>query len=87
MDVHVLPLYSQLPSKEQLKVFTPPPRGSRLIILATNVTEISSTIPGMKEPTSAVFEFIGLTETQELDTFSIAVDTSNVPGTELGSKF
>lgn len=40
----------------------------------------------MKEPTSAVFEFIGLTETQELDTFSIPADTRNVPGTELGSK-
>ena len=46
--VHVLPLYSQLPSKEQLKVFQPPPEGSRLIVLATNVAETSLTIPGVR---------------------------------------
>jgi ATP-dependent RNA helicase DHX37/DHR1 len=46
--VHVLPLYSQLPSKEQLKVFDPPPEGSRLIVLATNVAETSLTIPGIR---------------------------------------
>jgi ATP-dependent RNA helicase DHX37/DHR1 len=41
-------LYSQLPTKEQLKVFEPPPEGSRLIVLATNVAETSLTIPGIK---------------------------------------
>lgn len=46
--VHVLPLYSQLPTKEQLKVFEPVPEGSRLIVLATNVAETSLTIPGIK---------------------------------------
>ncbi|GES62889.1 DEAH-box RNA helicase [Aspergillus terreus] len=46
--VHVLPLYSQLPTKEQLKVFEEPPEGSRLIVLATNVAETSLTIPGIK---------------------------------------
>ncbi|OGM50273.1 DEAH-box RNA helicase (Dhr1) [Aspergillus bombycis] len=46
--VHVLPLYSQLPTKEQLRVFEPPPEGSRLIILATNVAETSLTIPGIR---------------------------------------
>jgi len=46
--VHVLPLYSQLPTKEQLKVFETPPEGSRLIVLATNVAETSLTIPGIK---------------------------------------
>ena len=46
--VHVLPLYSQLPTKEQMKVFEPAPEGSRLIILATNVAETSLTIPGIK---------------------------------------
>jgi len=46
--VHVLPLYSQLPSKEQLKVFQQPPEGSRLIVLATNVAETSLTIPGIR---------------------------------------
>ncbi|KAK8161272.1 P-loop containing nucleoside triphosphate hydrolase protein [Phyllosticta citrichinensis] len=46
--VHVLPLYSQLPTKQQLRVFEPPPDGSRLIFLATNVAETSLTIPGIR---------------------------------------
>ncbi|THC92000.1 hypothetical protein EYZ11_008530 [Aspergillus tanneri] len=46
--VHVLPLYSQLPTKEQLRVFETPPESSRLIVLATNVAETSLTIPGIK---------------------------------------
>ncbi|EER43979.1 RNA helicase [Histoplasma capsulatum H143] len=46
--VHVLPLYSQLPTKEQMKVFEPVPEGSRLIVLATNVAETSLTIPGIR---------------------------------------
>ncbi|KAL2118423.1 hypothetical protein VTJ04DRAFT_8083 [Mycothermus thermophilus] len=46
--MHVLPLYSLLPTKEQMKVFEPPPEGSRLVILATNVAETSLTIPGIR---------------------------------------
>ena len=46
--VHILPLYSQLPTKEQLKVFETPPEGSRVIVLATNVAETSLTIPGIR---------------------------------------
>jgi ATP-dependent RNA helicase DHX37/DHR1 len=47
-SVHVLPLYSQLPTKEQLRVFEPAPPGARLIVLATNVAETSLTIPGIR---------------------------------------
>lgn len=47
-DVHVLPLYSQLQTQDQLRVFEPPPEGSRLIVLATNVAETSITIPGIR---------------------------------------
>ena len=47
-SVHILPLYSQLPTKQQLKVFEAPPAGSRLIVLATNVAETSLTIPGIR---------------------------------------
>ncbi|KAH8771581.1 DEAH-box RNA helicase [Hyaloscypha sp. PMI_1271] len=46
--MHVLPLYSLLPTREQLKVFEPPSDGSRLVILATNVAETSLTIPGIR---------------------------------------
>lgn len=46
--VHVLPLYSQLQTQDQLRVFEPPPEASRLIVLATNVAETSITIPGIR---------------------------------------
>jgi ATP-dependent RNA helicase DHX37/DHR1 len=46
--MHVLPLYSLLPTREQLRVFESPPDGSRLVILATNVAETSLTIPGIR---------------------------------------
>jgi len=46
--LHVLPLFSLLPVNEQLRVFQPPPEGSRLCVVATNVAETSLTIPGIK---------------------------------------
>ncbi|CAZ83426.1 unnamed protein product [Tuber melanosporum] len=46
--LHVLPLYSLLPTKEQLKVFGEVPEGSRMCVLATNVAETSLTIPGIR---------------------------------------
>ncbi|KAG9231882.1 P-loop containing nucleoside triphosphate hydrolase protein [Amylocarpus encephaloides] len=46
--LHILPLYSLLPTREQLRVFEPPPEGSRLVVLATNVAETSLTIPGIR---------------------------------------
>ncbi|KAK3499337.1 P-loop containing nucleoside triphosphate hydrolase protein [Neurospora hispaniola] len=48
LKMHILPLFSLLPTKEQMKVFEPPPEGHRLVILATNVAETSLTIPGIK---------------------------------------
>ena len=46
--IHVLPLFSQLPTDQQMRVFETPPQGSRLIVLATNVAETSLTIPGIR---------------------------------------
>ena len=43
--VLILPLYSMLPASEQMRVWTPPPEGTRLIVVATNVAETSITIP------------------------------------------
>lgn len=48
LKMHILPLHSQLPAQQQMKVFQPPPEGSRLIVLATNVAETSLTIPGIR---------------------------------------
>lgn len=48
MPLHVLPLYSMLSTEAQMKVFEPPPQGSRLCVIATNVAETSLTIPGIK---------------------------------------
>lgn len=46
--VTVLPLYALLPRGQQLRVFSPPPPGHRLIVVATNVAETSITIPGIR---------------------------------------
>lgn len=46
--LHVLPLYSMLPTEQQLRVFEPPPEGTRLCVVATNVAETSVTIPGIR---------------------------------------
>ena len=46
--MHVLPLYSILPTEQQMKVFQPPPEGHRLVVVATNVAETSLTIPGIR---------------------------------------
>jgi ATP-dependent RNA helicase DHX37/DHR1 len=46
--LHVLPLYSLLPVGDQLRVFQPPPEGTRLCVVATNIAETSLTIPGIK---------------------------------------
>ncbi|XP_013775733.2 probable ATP-dependent RNA helicase DHX37 [Limulus polyphemus] len=44
----VLPLYSLLAPDRQAKVFQPPPEGTRLCVVATNVAETSLTIPNIK---------------------------------------
>lgn len=46
--LYVLPLYSLLPTKEQMKIFDDPPAGSRLCVVATNVAETSLTIPNVR---------------------------------------
>lgn len=46
--MHVVPLYSLLPSDKQMRVFQPPPLGCRLVVVSTNVAETSLTIPGIR---------------------------------------
>lgn len=46
--MHIVPLYSLLPSDKQMRVFAPPPPGSRLVVVSTNVAETSLTIPGVR---------------------------------------
>ncbi|XP_056232410.1 probable ATP-dependent RNA helicase DHX37 [Seriola aureovittata] len=48
LPLYVLPLYSLLAPEQQAKVFRPPPPGTRLCVVATNVAETSLTIPGIK---------------------------------------
>ncbi|KAJ7309736.1 hypothetical protein JRQ81_007799 [Phrynocephalus forsythii] len=48
LPLYVLPLYSLLAPEKQAKVFRPPPPGTRLCVVATNVAETSLTIPGVK---------------------------------------
>ncbi|KAL7749382.1 putative ATP-dependent RNA helicase DHR1 [Sorochytrium milnesiophthora] len=46
--LHVLPLYSLLPTSQQMRVFEAVPEGARLCVVATNVAETSLTIPNIK---------------------------------------
>ncbi|XP_033112162.1 probable ATP-dependent RNA helicase DHX37 isoform X2 [Anneissia japonica] len=48
IPLYVLPMYSLLPPHKQAKVFMPPPQGTRLCVISTNVSETSLTIPGIK---------------------------------------
>tara|TARA_R110002050_G_scaffold296758_2_gene457104 strand:- start:108 stop:914 length:807 start_codon:yes stop_codon:yes gene_type:complete len=47
LGLHIVPLYSVLPPEKQLLAFKPPPPGTRLCVIATNVAETSLTIPGI----------------------------------------
>ncbi|ETW81584.1 hypothetical protein HETIRDRAFT_318995, partial [Heterobasidion irregulare TC 32-1] len=46
--MHIIPLYSLLPTDKQMRVFQPPPPGHRLVVVSTNVAETSLTIPGIR---------------------------------------
>ncbi|KAH7928402.1 P-loop containing nucleoside triphosphate hydrolase protein [Leucogyrophana mollusca] len=46
--MHIIPLYSLLPSDKQMRVFEAPPTGHRLVVVSTNVAETSLTIPGIR---------------------------------------
>lgn len=46
--MHIVPLYSLLPSEKQLLVFQSPPAGYRLVVVSTNIAETSLTIPGIR---------------------------------------
>ncbi|OMJ29644.1 Pre-mRNA-splicing factor ATP-dependent RNA helicase-like protein cdc28 [Smittium culicis] len=46
-ELIVCPIYSNLPSELQAKIFDPTPDGSRKVILATNIAETSITIDGI----------------------------------------
>ncbi|XP_037082662.1 LOW QUALITY PROTEIN: pre-mRNA-splicing factor ATP-dependent RNA helicase DHX16-like [Pollicipes pollicipes] len=46
-EMIVLPIYANLPSEMQAKIFEPTPPGARKVILATNIAETSLTIDGI----------------------------------------
>ncbi|CAF4786382.1 unnamed protein product, partial [Rotaria socialis] len=46
--LYVLPIYAILSSEKQARVFEPPPPGTRLCVVATNVAETSITISNVK---------------------------------------
>ncbi|PVU98746.1 hypothetical protein BB559_001319 [Furculomyces boomerangus] len=46
-ELLICPIYSNLPSELQAKIFEPTPEGSRKVILATNIAETSITIDGI----------------------------------------
>ncbi|XP_047050747.1 pre-mRNA-splicing factor ATP-dependent RNA helicase DEAH10-like [Lolium rigidum] len=46
--IWITPIYSSLPSEQQMNAFKPAQAGTRKIVLATNIAETSVTIPGIK---------------------------------------
>ena len=47
-ELMITPVYANLPSDMQTKIFEPTPPGARKIVLATNIAETSLTIDGIK---------------------------------------
>lgn len=43
-ELLILPIYANLPSDQQTKIFEPTPQGARKIVIATNIAETSITI-------------------------------------------
>lgn len=46
--LEILPIYSQLPADLQAKIFDPARKGTRKVIVATNIAETSLTVDGIK---------------------------------------
>lgn len=46
-DLIIAPIYANLPSEMQSKIFEPTPEGARKVVLATNIAETSITIDGV----------------------------------------
>ncbi|KAF3438116.1 hypothetical protein FNV43_RR20872 [Rhamnella rubrinervis] len=47
-ELIICPIYANLPTELQAKIFEPTPEGARKIVLATNIAETSLTIDGIK---------------------------------------
>ncbi|KAK9798519.1 hypothetical protein WJX73_006705 [Symbiochloris irregularis] len=47
-ELLIAPIYANLPSEQQAKIFEPTPAGARKVVLATNIAETSLTIDGIK---------------------------------------
>ena len=47
-DLEICPIYANLPTDLQAKIFEPTPPGTRKVVLATNIAETSLTIDGIK---------------------------------------
>lgn len=46
-DLLICPIYANLPSEQQARIFEPTPNGARKVVLATNIAETSLTIDGI----------------------------------------
>jgi ATP-dependent RNA helicase DDX35 len=55
----LLPLYAGLTTEEQLRVFEPAERGTRKVIVSTNIAEASVTIDGIKFVVDCGFVKVG----------------------------
>ena len=51
-EMIIAPIYANLPSDLQAKIFEPTPPGARKVVLATNIAETSLTIDGIRVRTA-----------------------------------
>lgn len=70
--LYPLALHSGLTANEQQEAFEPPPRGSRKVVISTNIAEASVTIEGIKYVVDSGFVKVCLCS---LDTFRVPLST------------
>lgn len=70
LPMHLVPLYAELDADAQRAVFLPAPRGTRKVVLSTNVAETSLTIDGIRLVVDT-----GYSKTRYMDTL-VTIPTS-----------
>lgn len=58
--LRVFPLYSALPTHQQLEAFKPSPPGMRKLVVSTNVAETSVTIGGIRYTMQLIYYVVRL---------------------------
>jgi len=69
-ELIICPIYANLPSEQQTKIFEKTPKGARKVVLATNIAETSLTIDGIKYDKNSSFPCVPAPAVGNLPSFS-----------------